>query len=162
MSTSTTTDVVTGSPLAEIERALTAIVRWGNLPRVRERFVAAAGLPLDRASYRLLSLVDRNGPIRLSDLAQEAGVDLSTASRQVHALMGAGLMQKTAVEEDRRAALLSVTRQGHKLLERLRAAKRAVLTEMLADWTPAQRDELATVLGRFADEMVAFGCQQGR
>lgn len=161
MNASIDTDVV-ANPLAGIERSLTAIVRWGNLPRVRERFAAAAGLDLDRASYRLLSLLDRKGSMRLSDLAQEGGVDLSTASRQVHTLMGAALVQKTAVEEDRRAALLSVTHEGHELLERLREAKRSVITEMLADWTPAQRQELATVLGRFADEMVAFGCQQGR
>jgi len=145
--------------LSEIERALTAIVRWGNLPRVRERFVAAAGMALDRASYALLARIERSGPTRLSDLAQREGVDLSTASRQVHTLMSAGLVEKSTVEGDRRAALLSVTGAGHDLIARLRAAKRAVITEMLAKWTAEEQAQLSEVLGRLADEMVAFGCQ---
>lgn len=165
--TSTGPDIVppvevddTGSELPEIERGLTTIVRWGNLPRVRERFVAAAGIALDKASYRLLSRLNEGGPLRLSDLAQITGVDLSTASRQVHHLEAAGLVQKATVEEDRRAALLSVTEAGHELVNRLIAARGAVITEILSGWTPQERRELATALTRLANEMVAFGCRE--
>jgi DNA-binding MarR family transcriptional regulator len=147
-----------GPGLAQIERALTKIVRWGNLPRVRERFTAVAGMSLDRASYAVLFRLEE-GPARLSDLAQKVGVDISTLSRQVHHLEAAGLVAKTVVEEDRRAAMLSATAEGRDLTQRIRAAKRAAITEMLEGWTPEEREELGRVLGRLADEMVAFGCR---
>jgi DNA-binding MarR family transcriptional regulator len=147
-------------PLPEIERAFSGIVRWGNLPRVRERFLSAAGMDLDRASYGVLIRLDEGGPIRLSDLAQRIGLDLSTASRQVHHLQIAGLVERVTVEEDRRAALLSTTAAGREMVERLRSAKRGVITEILAGWSPAERCELARVLARLADDIVAFGCQE--
>ena len=145
--------------LTQIERGLTTIVRWGNLPRVRERFTAVAGMALDRANYAVLFRLEE-GPARLSDLAQKVGVDISTLSRQVHHLEEAGLVGRAVVEEDRRAALLSVTDKGRDLVRRVRAAKRAAITEMLEDWTPEERTELGRVLGRLADEMVAFGCRE--
>ena len=148
------------SELSDIERGFTTIVRWGNLPRVRDRFVTAAGMALDRASYGVLFRLEEGGPARLSDLAQRLGLDLSTASRQVHHLEVAGLVRRAVVEEDRRAALLSVTGEGRELVERIRQAKRAVITEMLAGWTQDEREELARVLTRLADEIVAFGCRE--
>src|SRR5438309_11626933 len=97
--------------LTQIERGLTTIVRWGNLPRVRERFTAVAGMDLDRASYGVLFRLEE-GPARLSDLAQRVGVDISTLSRQVHHLEAAGLVGRSVMEEDRRAAPPSRTDQG--------------------------------------------------
>ena len=151
---------VDASPeLTQIERGLSTIVRWGNLPRVRERFTAVAGMDLERASYVVLFRLEE-GPARLSDLAQRVGVDISTLSRQVHHLEAAGLVGRSVMEEDRRAALLSVTDEGRDFVRRIRAAKRAAITEMLEHWTPEERAELGRVLGRLANEMVAFGCRE--
>lgn len=153
-------DEHTATWLPEIERGLSTIVRWGNLPRVRDRYVAAAGMALDRSSYVFLVRLNERGPARLSELAQNLGIDLSTASRQVHHLQVAGLVQRTAVEEDRRAAVLSVTADGKAMVERILTARRCVITDLLEGWTPQQRQELARVLSHLADDMVAFGCQE--
>ena len=156
----TKTPATDASPeLTQIERGLSTIVRWGNLPRVRERFTAVAGMDLERASYAVLFRLEE-GPARLSDLAQRVGVDISTLSRQVHHLEDAGLVGRSVMEEDRRAALLSVTDEGRDFVRRIRAAKRAAITEMLEHWTPDERAELGRVLGRLANEMVAFGCRE--
>jgi DNA-binding MarR family transcriptional regulator len=153
-------DVDASPELMQIERGLSTIVRWGNLPRVRERFTAVAGMDLERASYAVLFRLEVEGPARLSDLAQRVGVDISTLSRQVHHLEAAGLVGRSVMEEDRRAALLSVTDEGRDFVHRIRAAKRAAITEMLEHWTPEERAELGRVLGRLANEMVAFGCRE--
>ena len=55
--------------LTQIERGLTTIVRWGNLPRVRERFTAVAGMDLDRASYAVLFRLEE-GPARLAEAVE--------------------------------------------------------------------------------------------
>lgn len=156
----TTPRTESAGDLQAIERGLSIIVRWGNLPRIRERFVVAAGVALDRAGYQLLVRLNEGGPMRLSDLAERLGVDLSTASRQVHHLQLAGLVQRTTMEEDRRASLLSVTEPGKDMVERILEARRSVITEMLAGWSPEQRSELGRVLAHLADDMVAFGCRE--
>jgi DNA-binding MarR family transcriptional regulator len=146
--------------LPEIERGLSTIVRWGNLPRVRERYIAAAGMALERSNYAFLVRLNEHGPARLSDLARLLGIDLSTASRQVHALEQAGLVKRNRVEEDRRAAMLSLTPSGRAMVERILSARRMVITEILEGWSPDQRTELARVLAHLADDIVAFGCQE--
>jgi DNA-binding MarR family transcriptional regulator len=149
-----------GAELGAIERAFSTILRWGNLPRIREHFVAAAGMALDKASYALLLRLNESGATRLSDLAERLGVDLSTASRQVHHLQLAGLVQRATVEEDRRASLLTVTDSGKEMVERILAARRSVITQMLEQWTPEERSELGRVLTHLAGEIVAFGCRE--
>lgn len=146
--------------LSHIERGLSTIVRWGNLPRIRERYVAAAGIALERSGFACLVRLDERGPLRLSDLARLLGIDLSTASRQVHALQEAALVERTPVEDDRRAALLSLTPGGRAMVERILSARRMVITEILEGWSPTQRAELARVLAHLADDIVAFGCQE--
>lgn len=162
MSTPTTTRPGTAADpdLEAIERALHTLVRWGNLPRIREHFQRAAGIPLDRASYTLLKRLKEGGPLRLSDLADLLGVDLSTASRQVHHLRQAGLVDRAPVEEDRRASLLTVTDAGSDMVRRILEARRIVIEQMLSGWSPEERAELARVLGHLADDIVAFGCRE--
>jgi DNA-binding MarR family transcriptional regulator len=145
--------------LAAIERGFSTLLRWGNLPRIRERFIAAGGVALDAGSYSILRRLDERGAMRLSELAQLVGLDLSTASRQVQHLQGTALVERVAVEEDRRASLLSLTDEGRGVLARSRVARRAVITELISGWSPAEREKLAWMLNRLADELVAFGCR---
>jgi DNA-binding MarR family transcriptional regulator len=146
--------------LGAIERAMSTLVRWGNLPRIREHYVAAAGMALDRASYGILVRLQESGPLRLSDLAERLGVDLSTASRQVHHLQVAGLVERATIEEDRRASLLTVTDPGKEMVDRILEARRSVITQMLEGWSPEERAELGRVLTRLADQIVSFGCRE--
>lgn len=145
--------------LAAVERGFSTLLRWGNLPRVRERFIAAGGVALDPGSYSILRRLDELGPTRLSELAHLVGLDLSTASRQVQHLQGAALVERVAVQQDRRASLLSLTDEGRGVLARSRVARRAVITELISGWSPAEREQLAWMLNRLADELVAFGCR---
>src|SRR2546429_8036834 len=135
----TTADTEASPEMTQIERGLTTIVRWGNLPRVRERFTAAAaGMDLDRASYGVLFRLEE-GPARLSDLAQRVGVDISTLSRQVHHLEAAGLVGRSVMEEDRRAALPSLPGGGRDVVPPIPGAQRPALTPMLGPPAPGGR-----------------------
>ena len=99
------------------------------------------------------------------EYVQEKHVELARAAfarpGSLRERLRAALHTKIDVmEEDRRAALLSVTDEGRDFVRRIRAAKRAAITEMLEHWTPEERAELGRVLGRLANEMVAFGCRE--
>lgn len=110
---------------------------------------------VDGAAIIVLSRMRDAGPVRLSDLAAELALDLSTVSRQVKALEERGLLVRTDDPGDRRAALLEIAPAGNDVLAKAWARRQAWLSESLADWSPEDRAALAAVLHRFADSLHA-------
>ena len=133
-----------------IERELSSIVRLGE--RVHVYAVSGSDRRLDRASFRLLRQLVEKGPMRLSCLAECAGVDASTVSRQVAALESDGLAVREPDPDDRRAALVHASEEGTALLREIGAARRGQLRELLAAWPAEDRRELARLLGQLNSE----------
>ena len=149
----TTTASPPDAAMTDIERALTRLIRRGNQPRVHERLAARAGVALDRAAYAALCRLHESGPLRLSELAARMGVDASTASRQVQQLERAGLVARVGDPADRRASLLELTPEGGRVLARMRQARHASLTQVLAGWSARDRRTLAASLTRLVDDL---------
>ena len=105
---------------------------------------AAAGLTPTRAS--VLFTITRLGPIRLTDLAAEEGINPTMLSRVVAELSEAGLVERTCDPGDRRAALVEVTATGRRLLERMRRERTDVLNLALAELPAAERRRLKQAL----------------
>jgi DNA-binding MarR family transcriptional regulator len=99
-----------------------------------------AGLTPTRGS--LLLTVDRIGPVRLSDLAREEGINPTMLSRSISELVDSGLIQRTSDNGDRRAAWVAVTPEGHALAHRMREQRTEVLNEGLAGLPEHQRQLL--------------------
>ena len=142
------------SALADVERVFGTLARRWMLPRVRERLMA--GVDLEPSGFTLLRRLDDLGPTRASDLAHHIGLDLSTVSRQVAALLAVGLVDRTPDPQDRRAGLLAVSAQGRGVLDRALHARCALLAEALGDWSAADLRALAFVLERFAESISSF------
>lgn len=153
MATSTTSDVA----IASIEASVVTIVREATLPSLQERFVAQAGVAVERAGYHVLRVVAERGSLRLSDLAHQLGVDASTVSRHVKTLEAQGMVARSGDPTDGRVARLELTPAGGEALRRLRAARHRLFAEILADWPAADRDALAPLLARLAREFVVRG-----
>lgn len=104
----------------------------------------AAGLSPSRVSALLN--VDRNGPLRISALAEAEGLNPTMLSRLVGELVEAGLIERVADPEDRRAAHVVATSEGHTLAERLRHERTTAVTEALHRLTPAEARHIAAAL----------------
>ena len=143
--------------LIKVDEALLTLGRPSHLRRIGERVRAGAGLPLDRAAYPVLRGIAECGPVRLSDLAARLGVQVSTASRQVKELEQAGLVERTGDPKDGRVSMLALAPAGRESLKKLRESWRRTLVEILAAWPEEDREALATLLGRLAADMVAYG-----
>lgn len=126
---------------------LVAVVRFGRALRARlgDRLVDGAG-------NFVLHLLDGGGPQRSTDLAAAMGVDHSTVSRQVAALVEAGWVVSEPDPSDRRARLLSLTETGRQALAAGMAQRAAVLAPAL-DGREADAAFVAQVLGTVADEL---------
>lgn len=142
--------------LEAIERALTTIFRWVNLPKVREHLAARSGVTLERAAYGMLAQLHDLGAQRLSELAARVGVDTSTASRQVCRLESEGLVARRDDPRDKRASMLSVSPRGRAALNKVRRARREMFATLLNEWSEDERRQLARLLGRLANDLRAL------
>jgi DNA-binding MarR family transcriptional regulator len=138
--------------VAEIERALTRISYLTSRVRQHERLMALAGLPLDRAAVALLRQVADSGSLRPSELANLLSVEASHVTRQVQQLEKAGHLTRVPDPNDRRAQRIELTPAGRDAVDRVREASCRGMTVALADWSPEELRQLATLCHRLADD----------
>ncbi|SDZ38864.1 DNA-binding transcriptional regulator, MarR family [Micromonospora pattaloongensis] len=114
--------------------------------------------PLERAAYTLLARLVGAGPARLTALAEDLALDLSTVSRQAGALQTAGLASRSPDPADRRAWVIAATETGREAFARHRRSWVGALRELLADWTPEERREFVRLFTRLNDSIaVPYG-----
>ncbi|TQM78459.1 DNA-binding MarR family transcriptional regulator [Saccharothrix saharensis] len=104
-----------------------------------------------------LSLIDRAGSdatgCHAKELASSAGLDPSTVSRAVAALVTNGLVERRADPADGRASILVVTERGHAALADARDWYDRLLGRALADWSPEEVEALTRALGRLTTDV---------
>lgn len=137
--------------LKELHGALIRIATVMNRPRNDERLIEEAGVLLDRALFPLLVGIERFGPIGVVDLADRAGRDYTTVSRQVAKLESLGLVsrQKSAVDSRVREAV--VTAEGRTMTDRLDVARQKMGRRIFSEWSPEDVDELVRLMTKFVD-----------
>ena len=140
--------------LQAIDSFLELIETVARTPYQKDRVLGAAKTRLSGAGLNALRLVARTGPIAVTDVARQLGVDQSTASRQIKPLEDAGLLSRTADTADRRVAWLEVTKAGHDVLDRIHGLRRSDLEIVLGDWSPSDVGQLAALLERFKQSML--------
>lgn len=105
------------------------------------------------AATAALAAVVAVGPARVSEVAEQMGLDLSTVSRQVAHLRRDGLVEATPDASDGRSQRLSATDAG---LAVLRAERRrlvdAVSTRLTA-WDDTDLAALTSLLDRLAEDL---------
>jgi DNA-binding MarR family transcriptional regulator len=111
---------------------------------------------LDRAAYLLLNRLEREGPVGVKALAQAMGIDSSTVTRQVAPLVEGGLVDRVPNPKDGRAVLLALSGIGRERLEQVRVSRRALMRELLADWSPEDRQRFSSLMTRFNQSMREF------
>jgi DNA-binding MarR family transcriptional regulator len=107
----------------------------------------------DSAVGHVLAELLERGPMRVGALAQAIGTDPSTISRQVTALVEAGLAERRADPDDGRSHLLAATEAGAQRCEVGRRRRIEAIATILHRWPEESRHRLAELLGRFADDM---------
>lgn len=140
---------------AELERALTRLVRRAFLPTAGEATRREAGVNLERAAYVTLVRIATLDGCRLSDLAAALGLDVSTTSRHVKRLVEAGYVEVGTDPDDARARRYTPTAAGRDALRRVREARTAHLARALRDWAPDDVADLAAGIDRVVTALEA-------
>jgi len=100
------------------------------------------------AQLRVLVVLSSQGPANLSSLAEVVGVHASNASRTCDQLVGMGLVDRQAAAVDRRNIVLAVSERGRGVVAAVLNRRRALLTELLAGVSTADREALTPLLHR--------------
>jgi DNA-binding MarR family transcriptional regulator len=111
---------------------------FGVVGRFRRQLRRSAGRGLDSARLtesqsELLWLVGRRPGISVSVAATELGLVPNTASTLVSKLVANGLLIRTVDETDRRACQLRLAEPTQQIVDASRAARRALMSEVLGE-----------------------------
>src|SRR5262245_18801027 len=103
-------------------------------------------LPLPR--FRVLQALSSGGRLRMNELSTALGVVPRTVTTIIDALEKDRMVARLADPADRRATLLEITQDGLSQLSRLRALRDAAAAELFEVLTPAEKQQLASLLRR--------------
>lgn len=97
------------------------------------------------------ALAAASGPLGVSELADAIGVDQPRASRLVQQGVDRGWVRREADPDDARRTRIALTDEGSRLFRGVRGERREALGKALEAFTPRERDELARLLTKLAD-----------
>lgn len=140
--------------IVAIQSALHSLGRRLVQARLRNYIARQADSDLDPAGIAVLAvLYEEQISLRITDLAAKLGIDAPAVTRKAQQLERRNLVSRSRDPDDARASRLSLTPEGHRILEQFLRARHQWLTALLADWPPAEAEEFARLISRFADDI---------
>jgi DNA-binding MarR family transcriptional regulator len=146
-----------GKHMSDASHPIEALVRQlYGLGMVKREISRHALAELGSQGFTALAVIQVDGPLRVSEVADLLGVDLSVASRQVAALVCEGHVERRPDPRDRRAQLVAATPAGARVLEVSHQRMAAVFTRVLADWPDEDVVALTGGLQRLREDFAGF------
>jgi MarR family transcriptional regulator for hemolysin len=108
----------------------------------------AAELGVTRAQWRVLARLSRQDGVRQVELAEALDVEPITLCRMIDRLEEAGMVERRADEEDRRAWRIHLTAKALPLIETLRGIAENFLAEVLSGVSDREQAGVRDVLAR--------------
>lgn len=141
---------------AQLESVRLGLTRLGRLlasRRVHAGMASAAGAALPQQALTVLRALGGREALAVSDLARAARMDAGAVSRQVKVLEEHGMAERRPSQAHGSVVLVEATEEGRRVAERYERVRSAQLSRALADWEPAERDELGRLLLRLVDDL---------
>ncbi|MCC9310265.1 MarR family transcriptional regulator [Kitasatospora sp. RB6PN24] len=133
----------------EVSAAVMAASRL--LVAISARALASVAPQLTLPQLRTLVGLEGGGPGKLADLAATLGVNPSTAMRTVDKLEALGLVSRRTNPENRREVVLSLTAEGHRLVEQVLAHRHREIAAIVSRLPADQQSGLLTSLTALLD-----------
>jgi DNA-binding MarR family transcriptional regulator len=140
--------------LLKLHRSFLDLMSVINRPQGDDILIKEAGISLDRALFPLLVRIERLGPIGIVDLADRAGRDHTTVSRQVAKLESLKLVTRRARPADGRVREALIAEKGKAMVKSIDVARDRLFAPILAKWSQRDFDELVRLMRRFADDLL--------
>ena len=106
-----------------------------------------------RASYLILLLISKNGPMGVKSIAEKLHLDISTVSRQAADLMEDEMLKKKKSETDRRSYLYEINNKGWDTIAHIRQGRKQRFAKMIDEWEDTEIEYFAHLLQKFNNLM---------
>lgn len=133
-------------PLRQTRRSLPiALLRAREVVMgpIRE-MLALSGV--NEQKWRVLRVLQEQGPMELSPLAEEACLLLPSLTRMIPPMEAEGLVTRHTPPEDRRRTVVQITEAGVALIHRHAAESAAIFARIEADFGAARLEQLLDFL----------------
>ncbi len=121
------------------------------LVAIAARSLAAVEESLTLPQYRMLVVLDAQGPSSLARMAENLEVNPSTALRMVERLSVAGMVEKIPNPKNRREVLLRLTPSGWQVVRQVTENRRAQMAAIVQALDPQSREDLVNALRKFTE-----------
>lgn len=121
------------------------------LVAIAARSLAAVEESLTLPQYRMLVVLDAQGPVSLARMAELLDVNPSTALRMVERLSTAGMVEKIPNPKNRREVLLRPTPSGWQVVRQVNENRRTQMATIVEALDPQSREDLITALRKFTE-----------
>lgn len=105
------------------------------------------------AQCHTLLEIEQNQKISVSELAENLSLDKSTISRTVDGLVNIGLIDRVIPKENRRKALLSLTKNGAQVCSTINCTNDAYIDNVLSDFSETEKEEFLRLLKKLTANM---------
>jgi EmrB/QacA subfamily drug resistance transporter len=130
--------------LEELERIITVLIARENRWRVYADFARQGGIDLPPPELWMLARLGERERVTLLSLSRELKVPETALAQPLNALCARGLA------EQRPSSEFILTDAGAAMRERMLAARRRNLADLLARWQPEQHPDVLTLIDRLA------------
>lgn len=101
---------------------------------------------VNEQKWRVLRMLDEQGPLELTVLAHEACLLLSSLTRMVRPMQDEGLISRSTPEQDRRKVVVAITDKGRDLIGDHMARSNAIFARIEAEFGKDRLDLLLDLL----------------
>jgi DNA-binding MarR family transcriptional regulator len=129
--------------------------------RLVRRLRRQSGTGLTLSQMSALSTLERNGPMRVGELARREQIGKSSVTRLISRLEDIGYLTRTVDPDDGRSFQVAISPQGHLLLAESRRRANEYLAIEVSRLPASHRDTLLAALPSL-EALVAHGRRTGR
>lgn len=120
------------------------------LVAVSARSLAAVEETMTLPQFRAMVVLASRGPMKLVGLAEQLGVNPSTATRMADRLESAGMIDRRVNPDSRREVVLRLTPAGRQVVDGVTARRRQEIAAIVSRMPAEQRANLVAALRSFA------------
>ncbi|MHA7208438.1 MarR family winged helix-turn-helix transcriptional regulator [Arthrobacter sp. MDT1-65] len=137
----------------EFDRAIEVLEEQTSVLWRRERTTSHALAKnvhpeMEPAAYGILTLLQREGSLRATDIATSIGVGKPSVSRQLAGLERLGLVSRQLDPSDARSQRVLLTARGQQQLATAQAGRRSAFTALMNSWDPEDVETLGLLIAR--------------
>lgn len=110
-------------------------------------------LALSKSELFAMLLLDRQDDMPMSQIAEQAGVPMSTATGIINRLVQHGFIHRGTSESDRRVVVIRLTEQGRELVLQFKSRVSEYLQVIERALTPEERGQLFAIATKVVSEI---------